>query len=122
MSDTDSKLTGWISVYRGVPPCQPLSVQPVRPFLQKDRSATKEIENMRDRERRGDGDDMKTRGREGEIYGASRVRYDKENSWESGVVVERMGYREEEKEERVHRMQGKRKYGVETEVEVDEEG
>ena len=32
MSDTDSKLTGWISVCRGAPPCQPLSAHPVRPF------------------------------------------------------------------------------------------
>ncbi len=35
MSDTDSKLTGWISVCHSVPPCQPLSAQPVRPFYKR---------------------------------------------------------------------------------------
>lgn len=35
MTDTDSKLTGWISVCHGVPPCQPLSAQPVRPFYNR---------------------------------------------------------------------------------------
>ncbi len=64
MSDTDSKLTGWISVCRGVPPCQPLSAQPVRPFYKRQERHKGDGERESERE---DGDDEKMREIQSEL-------------------------------------------------------
>lgn len=68
MSDTDSKLTGWISVCRGVPPCQPLSAHPVRPF-HKRQERHKGVGNIGEREVvvvRGEGGGVTRRKQENE--------------------------------------------------------
>lgn len=57
MSDTDSKLSGWISVCRGIAACQPLSAQPRPPILQKTGVPQRSQSGCwRERHRKSDGD------------------------------------------------------------------